>query len=116
MWQDQLSAYSKDPAMRAELARFLEPQRRLFADWAAMMRQGGRDETRSSETGPTNAAAPNAASEPAAAPAPSNGADASASGVSAHDDDPFRIAQLALRVAELEKRVAKLESLARAAG
>jgi len=115
MWQEQLSNYSKDPALRAELARFLEPQRRLFADWAAMMRQGGSDESKRSEAEPANGGDAKAESHGASGAATGK-ADPAASGVFAHDHDPFRIAQLALRVAELEKRVAQLESLSRAAG
>ena len=98
MWQDHLSTLANDPAARAELTRFLEPQRKLFADWAAMMQQGGAYEPQRTQA----SASPQA--DPAAAP----------SGGAAHGDDPLRVAQLALRVAELEKRIVQLE--ARAAG
>ncbi len=118
MWQEQLSNFSKDPALRAELTRFLEPQRRLFADWAAMMQQGGSHGSTRKEQG-ADAFAPDSDSsgppDPSAAGARADAAASAPSGVSAHGDDPFRIAQLALRLAELEKRVAKLESVSGAA-
>ena len=97
MWQEHLSTLANDPAARAELTRFLEPQRRMFADWAAMM-QGGNRESKSAETH----AAGSHAQHPSSA--------SQASGGAAHGDDALRIAQLALRVAELEKRIARLES------
>jgi hypothetical protein len=109
MWQEHLSTFANDPNARAELTRFLEPQRRLFADWAAMMQQGGKHEAgheaRSATTDSKNgSSAPSSAKTPggSAAPAPSGGA--------AHGDDSLRVAQLALRVAELEKRLAQLET------
>ena len=40
MWQEHLSNLAHNPDARAELTRFLEPQRRIFADWAGMMQQG----------------------------------------------------------------------------
>jgi hypothetical protein len=92
MWQEHLSTLASDPSARAELTRFLEPQRRLFADWAAMMQQGGSHDAKRQT--------PNATETAPAAAAPS--------GV-AHGDDALRVAQLALRVAELEKRIAQLE-------
>lgn len=94
VWQEHLSTLANDPAARADLTRFLEPQRRLFADWAAMMQQGGSHDFTRAATNP-----------PASAPEPA----ASASGGAASGDDPLRAAQLALRVAELEKRIAQLE-------
>ena len=93
-WQEHLSTLANDPAARAELTRFLEPQRKLFADWAAMMQQSGTNEPPRTQ----NSAAPQ--------PAP----EAAASGGAAHGDDPLRVAQLALRVAELERRIAQLEA------
>jgi hypothetical protein len=107
MWQEHLSTLANDPSARAELTRFLEPQRRLFADWAAMMQQGGKHE---SQRAKPNAAAPTPAAQSEGAaprPAPPSG--------STHGDDPLRVAQLALRVAELEKRLAQLESKAASA-
>jgi hypothetical protein len=105
MWQEHLSNLANDPSARAELTRFLEPQRRLFADWAAMMQQGGSHGTSRAQEEP--AAKPNNDVGPTS-PAPA--APATPSGVAAHGDDPLRVAQLALRLAELEKRVAQLES------
>jgi hypothetical protein len=104
MWQEHLSNLANDPSARAELTRFLEPQRRLFADWAAMMRQGGtHDPNRAKED--SSAAKDGASSESAAASAASAASESAAS----HGDDSLRLAQLALRLAELEKRVALLE-------
>jgi hypothetical protein len=106
MWQEHLSNLANNPTARAELTRFLEPQRRLFADWASMMRQGGTDDPNRAKEDPSatkNSASP----DPSAAGA---SASAAASGGTAHGDDPLRVAQLALRLAELEKRVAELES------
>jgi hypothetical protein len=105
MWQEHLSTLANDPTARAELTRFLEPQRRLFADWAAMMQQGGKHESHSAKPEPAKTAA-------TPSPAPPSSAGASASGGAAHGDDALRVAQLALRVAELEKRLAQLESKA----
>lgn len=117
LWQEHLSNLANDPNARNELMRFLEPQRRLFADWASMMRQGGvheqgpaRDEPTAS--GQPQASAPAAASGPEEASGgdePASEAPSTAPGSSALGDDPLRVAQLALRVAELEKRVAVLE-------
>ncbi|MFA5041610.1 MAG: hypothetical protein WC464_08265 [Bdellovibrionales bacterium] len=106
MWQEHLSNLANDPAARAELTRFLEPQRRLFADWAAMMRQGGVHETDGVKEQPSTGKN-NASSSSASAP---TSATATPPGDASHGDDPLRVAQLALRLAELEKRVAKLES------
>jgi hypothetical protein len=102
MWQEHLSTLANDPSARAELTRFLEPQRRLFADWAAMMQQGGKNESQRAKPNAASATPPSSAE--AAPPRP-----ASSSGTT-HGDDPLRVAQLALRVAELEKRLAQLES------
>jgi len=105
MWQEHLSNLASDPSARAELTQFLEPQRRLFADWAAMMQQGGSHESRrahESSSAPQGAPASESTAEGSQDPsAPPGGA--------AHSDDPLRVAQLALRLAELEKRVAQLE-------
>jgi len=107
MWQEHLSSLANNPSARAELTRFLEPQRRLFADWAAMMRQGGsNDPNRAPET---PAAAKNDARSESTAPAAGTAPSSTAAGGAAHGDDPLRVAQLALRLAELEKRVAELE-------
>jgi len=97
MWQEHLSTLASDPSARAELTRFLEPQRRLFADWAAMMQQGGSHDAKRSTASTPNADA-TASPPPSAAP-----------GGATHGDDSLRVAQLALRVAELEKRIAQLE-------
>jgi len=106
MWQEHLSNLANNPTARAELTRFLEPQRRLFADWASMMRQGGPDDPNRAKEDPS-ATKNNVPPDPSAAGA---SASATASGGAAHGDDPLRVAQLALRLAELEKRVAELES------
>jgi len=111
MWQEHLSNLANDPSARAELTRFLEPQRRLFSDWAAMMQQGGGYDPNSAGKKPAEAAAKDNVS-PSPATAKETGAASSATpqGGAAHGDDPLRVAQLALRLAELEKRVAQLES------
>jgi hypothetical protein len=107
MWQEHLSSLANDPSARAELTRFLEPQRRLFTDWAAMIRQGGVNEPDRASAEPS-ARKDDAAPEPAAS-ATAASASATPSGTATHRDDPLRVAQLALNLAELEKRVAKLE-------
>ncbi|MGB9153516.1 MAG: hypothetical protein WCD70_10570, partial [Alphaproteobacteria bacterium] len=87
MWQEHLSTLATDPAARADLTRFLEPQRRMFADWASMMQQGGKTESHSAQTDAVKNPAPSA--PPAAtapAPTPQGGA--------ACGDDPLRVAQL----------------------
>lgn len=127
MWQEHLSSLASDPAARADLTRFLEPQRRLFADWAAMMQQGGIHAPPSSEkeeqpTSDEPAARADDAPRPTAAepePEPEPAADPVSvppQSFAASVDDPLRVAQLALRLAELEKRVAQLESRADAFG
>jgi hypothetical protein len=98
LWQEHLAAASSDPIAKAEMMRLLEPSRRLFADWAAMMQSGAHATGASAK--PSHTASPNA-------PAKAHGAEAV---WPASDDGTLRIAQLAHRVAELEKRVAKLES------
>ena len=106
-----LSSLANDPKARAELTRFLEPQRRLFADWAAMMQKGAA---------PTNAttaqqgASRHDSSQHAQAPNPTATAarPTEISRGDEHGGDSLRVAQLALRVAELEKRLAQLESSA----
>lgn len=111
MWQEHLSTFANDPAARAELTRFLEPQRRLFADWASMMQQGGlhgfTDAKTNAADHPTSARTEDAEQRAPSPSSPSN---------NAHGDDALRVAQLALRVAELEKRLAQLESRFDAAG
>ncbi|MDR3423591.1 MAG: hypothetical protein P4M13_00720 [Alphaproteobacteria bacterium] len=110
MWQEHLSTLASDPKAREELTRFLEPQRRLFADWAAMMQQGGSYGNSNAKAEPSSGESPADAAS-SAKPDPSVGAAAAtASGDAAHGNDPLRVAQLALRLAELEKRVAQLES------
>jgi hypothetical protein len=126
MWQEHLSTLAHDPSARAELTRFLEPQRRLFADWVSMMQQGGS----TASTSPQNpsagspstgmhqaggshdsnskwggAQAPDIAPTPIADPEPQP-----APRSDEHGDDALRVAQLAYRVAELEKRLVQLES------
>ncbi len=113
IWQEQLSNFSKDPAMRAELTRFLEPQRRLFADWAAMMQQRESDHAQTDlsgneKTSPTGHEAPQTSTE---STKPTVGEAAVTEAASIHANDPFRVADLAIRLAEIERRVAKLESL-----
>jgi hypothetical protein len=111
MWQDHLSTLASDPNARAELTRYLEPQRRLFADWAAMMQQGVAQATTPPQQGASHESHSAKNTEKSAADsAASPTSTTKASGGSAHGDDPLRAAQLALRVAELEKRIAQLES------
>lgn len=98
MWQEHLSNLANNPNARADMMRFLEPQRRLFADWANMMQHG------SYGTGDATAESPKQEAEPE--PATST----ASQGDTTHGDDSLRLAQLALRLAELEKRVAQLES------
>jgi hypothetical protein len=115
MWQEHLTNLANDSAAREELTKFLEPQRRLFADWANMMRQGGRnDSSRAKEETAANSDIPPepapTADAPAEAAAAADPAPAAPSGTAAHGDDPLRVAQLALRLAELERHIAQLES------
>ena len=110
MWQEHLSNLANDPSARAELTRFLEPQRRLFSDWAAMMQQGGGLDPNNAGKKPAEAAAKDNASPAATAKETGAASSATPQGGAAHGDDPLRVAQLALRLAELEKRVARLES------
>ena len=120
LWQEHLSSFAKDPAARAELTRFLEPQRRMFADWVQMMRQApaSAPADRRPSAGETPHERPRPAPEPAssqpAADSVRNDARSDANlppsrGVE-HGDDALRVAQLAYRVAELERRLAQLES------
>ena len=107
MWQEHLSSLASDPTARADLTRLLEPQRRMFADWATMMQKGGKPEQHTSQRASASAT-PKPEPTPTAAAAPS----ATTSGSATSGDDPLRVAQLALRVAELEKRIARLEAAA----
>jgi hypothetical protein len=88
VWQNHLTALANNPTAKADMAQYLMPMQKLFADWAAMMQ-------------PVSHAAgtPPQPASPRATPA---GA--------ASDDGALRVAQLAYRVAELEKRLGKLES------
>lgn len=100
LWQEHLAIYAADPTAKAELMRLLEPQRRVFADWAAMMQN-----------------APHAPGAFANQPADISGTtskDGAASATPSFNDGALRLAQLAHRVAELEKRLEKLESSGRA--
>ena len=99
LWQEHLAAASSDPAAKAEMMKLLEPSRRLFADWAAMMQSGAYATGASAKHAPTETAARVAAK-----------ADRAEAVRPASDDGALRIAQLAHRVAELEKRLDKLES------
>jgi len=104
LWQEHLATYATDPAAREGLARMLEPQRQLFADWSTMMQNGmhgasAAQTNRAERSDSTNPSAP--------APQPAHGA---APAAAPSDDGALRVAQLALRMAELEKRMAKLES------
>lgn len=94
LWQEHLTAYAADPRAKAELMHFLEPQRRLFAEWGALM-QNGFNGPGFSQGYASGHQAP--ASQPAATAA-------------ASDDSALRMAQLAHRVGELEKRLAEFES------
>ncbi len=115
MWQDHLSTLASDPAARAELTRYLEPQRRLLADWATMMQQGMAAHQSPTHQGTTQQGGSyeshraNEKGKPADADAVST-APATPQSSPSHGDDALRSAQLALRVAELEKRIAQLEA------
>jgi len=105
MWQEHLSNFANNPDARSEMMRFLEPQRRMFADWASLMQQGvyGTGNARSDTTKPEPA-------EQSASTEAESASAATAQSSAAHGDDSLRLAQLALRLAELEKRVAQLEA------
>ena len=120
MWQEHLSTLANDPSARTELTRFLEPQRRLFADWVSMMQRGGSTSSTPSgnpstgmhqaggshdSNGSRGAQAPDTTGTPIADPEPK-----SAPRSDEHGDNALRVAQLAYRVAELEKRLIQLES------
>ncbi|MBV8061174.1 MAG: hypothetical protein JO253_06585 [Alphaproteobacteria bacterium] len=100
LWQEHLAALSENPKAKADMAAWMEPSRRLFADWAAMMQNTGHANPFGHPAG-TNPFAP----APFGA-APSGAAPTAA----ASDDSALRIAQLAHRVAELERRIGQLES------
>lgn len=95
LWQEHLATYANDPQAKAELMKLMEPQRRLFADWAEMM-QHSLHGTDASPQGPTETGARTAA----VGPAPAS---------SASDDSALCMAQFAHRTAQLEKHVAELE-------
>ena len=95
LWQEHLGIAASDPAAKAEMMKLLEPSRRMFADWAAMMQNGAHATGASAKSTRTETHAKTGGAE-AARPA--------------SDDGALRVAQLAHRVAELEKRLAKLES------
>jgi ubiquinone biosynthesis protein UbiJ len=99
MWQDYFATLAGQSAAKADLIHLLEPQRRLFADFIAMMQHG--------RNGP-------AANSRPASPAPHAAPSRAAAAPLTFDDGALRVAQLAHRVAELEKRLTRLE--ARAAG
>jgi hypothetical protein len=103
LWQDHLSVLATDPQAKAELMQLMEPQRRLFADWAAMM-QNGMHATGASPNPGQSQSQPAAASQPVAESAAR--AEAAAD---AFDDSALRLAQLAHRTAQLENRVSELE-------
>jgi hypothetical protein len=97
LWQEHLAVCANDPVAKTELIKLLEPQRQLFADWAAMMQNGLNGTGFTASCKPTNSSDAS----------PSVGAEAASA---AFDDSALRLAQLAYRVAELESRMAKLES------
>lgn len=97
LWQEHLTAYATDPRAKAELMHFMEPQRRLFAEWAAMMQHGFNGPGFSYPQGNDASGHKAPAAEPATVAA-------------ASDDSSLRLAQLAHRVGELEKRLAQFES------
>jgi hypothetical protein len=114
LWQEHLAAYANDPVAKAELIRLMEPQRRLFADWAAMMQNGehGSNPFAASQGSAVRPGASAKTSGADAAPksAAAKSAPGAASAAASPDDSALRVAQLTHRVAELEKRLAKLES------
>ena len=90
LWQEHLAAFASDPGAKAELMRLMEPSRRLFAEWAAVMQHGSHGAHGKNGSG----------FSPAGATTARTASDANA-------DD---VAQLSRHVAALEKRLALLES------
>jgi len=115
LWQDHLSVLATDPQAKAELMQLMEPQRRLFADWAAMMQNGLHARGASPHPGqpPSPPSAPSGfGNAKSAAAAPESVADTAArseAAAAAFDDSALRLAQLAHRTAQLENRVSELE-------
>ncbi len=108
MWQDYLGTLAADPSARAQLTHFLEPQRKLWADWASVVQKGGAHGTAANAAGeqpPHDAHAIHNIPDTGAAP-PRD---------AATDGDAFRAFLLAERVADLEKRLGQIESLILAA-
>ncbi|MFY9287205.1 MAG: hypothetical protein WAO98_01760 [Alphaproteobacteria bacterium] len=97
LWQEHLAVYASDPSAKAELMRLLEPQRRLFADWASMMQNGFHAGSFASSDGTPHADAASATAR-------------TASSATASDDSALRLAQFAHRLAELEKRLDRVEA------
>ena len=98
LWQEQLSAVADNGVARAELMRLLEPSRRLFADWAAMMQTSAHGDSPFTGGRGAQAARSTATASRAAPPG------------AASDDGALRLAQLTHHVAELERRLVRLES------
>jgi hypothetical protein len=114
MWQEHLSNIANNPEVRSEFTKFLEPQRRLFADWAKFLQTGLNASAGTTATEPEKPV-----TEPQPTEASINKDDNTEQQTPAqnppqsstpYDSDSLRVAQLALRVAELERRLAQLES------
>ncbi|MCL2473635.1 MAG: hypothetical protein FWF23_01850 [Alphaproteobacteria bacterium] len=113
MWQEHLSNIANNPEVRSEFTKFLEPQRRLFADWAKFLQNGFKPADSTNDAvkpeEPQQQPTPetvNASANSEQPSAPQNPSQSS----SPYDSDSLHVAQLALRVAELERRLAQLES------
>ncbi|NTU76356.1 MAG: hypothetical protein HGA90_00825 [Alphaproteobacteria bacterium] len=83
LWQDHLATLAADPKAKAEMAQYMAPSARLFAEWADMVQHGVYG---------------NKDSGPAKAPS-----------ASAHSG-PDNVAELARRLARLERRLGELEA------
>jgi ribosomal protein S15P/S13E len=94
LWQEHLATYTSDPKVKEELMRVMEPQRRLFADWAAMLQNGLHERGASTKQRPYGTPAAKAGTTAATV---------------ASDDGALRLSQLAHRVAQLEKHLAEFE-------
>ena len=124
MWQEHLSNIANNPEIRSEFTKFLEPQRRLFADWAKFMQNGfpAAANPASDNPEPEKPLEPEKPPEPQSKPTTETDFSSNASSEqqsnfqntaqssSSHNSDSLRVAQLALRVAELERRLAQLEA------
>ena len=121
LWQDHLAACAGDASARAELLHLIEPQRKLFADWVAMM-QNGIHANSGAATGTSKTGTPGSPSHAGGAGAGMGASTGTAqtqskAAAASSDDGALRLAQLAHRTSQLEKhlkdferRIAALES------